>query len=122
MNCRLCRAYVREKNRCPGCRVDDHLKPKTRVLCRIKQCEMIKTGKIRYCFDCSKFPCDPLQHLDKRYRTRYSMSMIENLENIKRSGIRSFITQEKNRWACSRCGDILCVHKESCMNCGKKWR
>ena len=26
MNCRLCRAYGREKNACPGCRGDDSLK------------------------------------------------------------------------------------------------
>ncbi len=122
MNCRLCRAFVREKNPCPGCRIDDRSKPKTRVLCRIKQCGMIKAGKLRYCSDCGKFPCDPLQHLDTRYRTKYGMSMIENLGNIKRSGVRNFIRQEESRWACSKCGEILCVHKESCIRCGSKWR
>jgi hypothetical protein len=83
---------------------------------------MIKAGKLRYCSDCGKFPCDRLQHRDKRYRTKYGMSMIENLENIKRSGVRNFLKQEKIRWTCCGCDEILCVHKESCMNCGKKWR
>ncbi len=122
MNCRLCRAYVREKNPCPGCRSDDHVKPKTRVLCRIKQCEILKAEKMMYCFDCGNFPCDRLKHLDKRYRTKYGMSMIENLKNIKRFGIQNFIKQEESRWACSKCGEILCVHKKSCIRCGSKWR
>ena len=122
MNCRLCRAYIREKNACPGCRCDDRLKPKTRALCRIKQCEMLKAGNLRYCFDCEKYPCDRLNHLDTRYRTKYGMSMIDNLENIKRSGIRIFIKREKDRWACSTCGEMICVHKERCVVCGDKRR
>ena len=122
MNCRLCRAYIRNKNACPGCRGDDHLKLKTRALCRIKQCEMLKAAGLGYCFDCREFPCDRLNHLDTRYRTKYDMSMIDNLKNIKQAGIRNFIKQEMRRWTCSKCGEITCVHEESCVICGHKWR
>lgn len=122
MNCGLCRAYMREKNPCPGCRNDDRVKPKTRAQCRIKQCEMLKAADLRYCFDCGKYPCDRLNHLDKRYRTNYGMSMIDNLNNIKQFGIRIFIKHEKDRWTCSSCGEIICVHEESCVICGYKWR
>jgi hypothetical protein len=121
MNCRLCRAYTREKNACPGCRADDSNKPKTRVVCQIKTCEKIRWGAA-YCFKCDRFPCDRLNHLDERYRTRYGMSMIENLADIKKSGIRRFIQSEKKKWACSRCGQLLCVHKSVCLTCGHKWR
>ena len=122
MNCRLCRAYIREKNACPGCRVDDSLKPQTRVMCKIKICDELTKGKIKYCSSCGRFPCTNLNHLDKRYRTKYGMSMIDNLENIKQFGIRNFARQEKERWACSNCGETICVHKESCIFCDNKWR
>ena len=36
-------------------------------------------GKVQYCYECAEFPCRSLKHLDKRYRTNYRMSMIENL-------------------------------------------
>jgi Protein of unknown function (DUF3795) len=121
MNCRLCIAYTRDKNACPGCRGDDSVKPKTRVICLIKNCEEITRGNVRYCFSCDRFPCDRLNHLDARYRTNYGMSMIDNLVHIKKFGIRHFIKNEKNRWTCPECSQLLCVHKKQCLSCGNKW-
>jgi hypothetical protein len=57
--------------------------------------------------------------LDTRYRTRYNMSMIDNLMNIKKSGIRRFIKDEAVRWTCSECNGIICVHNAKCYTCGK---
>ena len=122
MNCRLCRAYIRDRNPCPGCRADDADKPKTRVICKIKNCENITKGKARYCCSCGSFPCDSLNHLDKRYRTKYGMSMIDNLKNMKMSGIRKFIESERQKWTCPDCGQIICVHNPQCPSCGHKWR
>ena len=122
MNCRLCRAFTREKNACPGCRDDDHFKTNTRALCRIKRCEEMAASKGKYCFNCDSFPCARLTHLDKRYRTKYGMSMIDNLENIRKLGIRNFIRNEKERWTCPECGQLLCVHKPQCLSCGDRWR
>ena len=122
MNCRLCRSYIRDKNKCPGCRVDDSLKPKTRVGCKIKTCEKIAEGNVKFCFSCDSFPCAKLKHLDKRYRTKYGMSMIDNLETIKEFGIRRFIRNEKERWICPKCREMICVHKPQCLSCEYKWR
>lgn len=122
MNCCLCRAYGKDKKSCPGCRADDSIKPKTRVTCRIKNCEKIVQGKVRYCFICGSFPCDRLKYLDKRYRTKHGMSMIDNLENIRKFGIRHFIRMEKKRWTCPECGAIICIHKPQCISCQHKWR
>jgi hypothetical protein len=122
MNCRLCVAYVRDKNTCPGCRSDDRVKPKTRFTCRIKRCEEMAQHKARYCFDCDTFPCDRLKHLDKRYRTTYGMSMVDNLVSIRELGIRRFLRNEKEKWACPACGEMLCVHKPQCLSCGHAWR
>jgi len=47
------------------------------------------------------------------------MSMVENLGNIEKSGIRKFVKTEKTRWACKKCGGTICVHKHSCFGCGK---
>jgi len=120
MNCRVCIAYLRETNPCTGCRAADTNKPVTRVRCKIKNCDVFRKGGKKFCFECGKFPCDNLQHLDKRYRTKYNMSMIENLQNIRDIGIRRFLKNEELRWTCCRCAGTICVHKGSCIACGKK--
>ena len=119
MNCGICYAYLREKNKCPGCRLFNKDEPVSIAKCRIKNCATLKKGKSRFCFQCEEFPCAILKHLDKRYRTKYNMSMIENLGNIKKFGIRNFVKNEKSRWACPNCGGIICVHKKYCINCEK---
>jgi len=48
------------------------------------------------------------------------MSMIENLERIKKLGIKKFVAEEKSRWACSECGGVVCVHKGYCLACRNK--
>ena len=120
MNCGICMAYLRDKNKCPGCRATDTNKAISVIRCKIKNCEAIQKSEVKFCFGCNNFPCKNLKHFDKRYRTKYNMSMIENLENIKKFGIRKFVRNEKFRWACSDCGGTICVHKGYCYNCGKK--
>jgi hypothetical protein len=122
MNCGLCMAYGRVKNACPGCRGDDSIKSKSCIACHIKNCKKIVSGKIKYCFGCEDFPCARLVHLDKRYRNKYSMSMIENLNTIRSQGIRQFVENEKKRWECPKCGRLLCVHRSECNYCHHVWR
>ncbi len=120
MNCGICYAYLREKNKCPGCRLFDAQEPVSIVWCKIRNCELIKKGKVKFCFECDSFACKRLKQLDKRYRTKYNMSEIDNLEYIRKNGIRKFVENEKIRWSCSECGGTINVHKGSCFNCGKK--
>ena len=119
MNCSVCMAYLREKNKCPGCRLFNKSEPVTIAKCKIKNCIELNKNNLKFCFECKEFPCERIKHMDKRYRTRYKMSTIENLENIKKSGLREFIKNEKIRWACSKCGGTICVHKGYCINCEK---
>ncbi len=121
MNCNICMAYLREKNRCVGCRGTNTNKPVTRVRCKIKTCKVFRKGEAKFCFECKNFPCDNLKHLDKRYRTRYNMSMTENLENIRGFGIRQFLRKEDLKWTCDECAGTICVHKGACIECGKKY-
>ena len=46
--------------------------------------------------------------------------MIENLESVRNQGIRKFIRTEKQRWTCSKCGGIVCVHRGVCFTCGDR--
>ena len=122
MNCGICLAYLREKAKCPGCRGEDAGKNASCIGCKIKNCASLRESGARYCFACAKYPCERVKHLDKRYRTRYGMSMIENLENIRRNGVRKFLETERGRWACPKCGGVVCVHREICPQCGEKIR
>ena len=70
-----------------------------------------------FCLECVGFPCERLQHLDRRYRERYHMSMIENLNMIGREGIEAFLMKEQDRWRCSKCGGTICVHNGKCYDC-----
>jgi hypothetical protein len=121
INCRLCRAYARDLKACAGCRGDDRSKPVSCLACRIKNCEKMIKGEIKYCFDCGEFPCVRLAHLDKRYRTKYGTSVIDNLISIKRTGIRRFVENENKKWTCPGCGALLCMHKPQCLSCGYVW-
>jgi hypothetical protein len=119
MNCGICLGYLLRKEKCHGCNDDNKYKTAGCVKCRIKNCVKLKDSKSKFCFDCDQFPCARIKHLDKRYKTKYEMSMIENLENIKKLGIRKFVKNEKLRWTCTECGGTICVHKKYCVSCKK---
>ncbi len=122
MNCGLCRAFIRDRDPCPGCRGDDTLKLKSRANCPIKTCDRIIRSGTGYCLSSECFPCSRLKSLDKRYRTKYGMSMIDNLEAIRSLGIRQFSKNEDERWLCPECGKTICVHASRCLSCGYQWR
>jgi hypothetical protein len=115
MNCGVCQAYLREKRKCAGCYGED-----TKVNCIIRNCEMVKLSQSGFCYECMKYPCKRLRQLDKRYRTKYTMSMIENLEYIKGNGLSAFVEKENERWRCPKCGGVICVHRGCCFHCGER--
>lgn len=117
MNCGICLAFLRDKNRCEGCRGDDGHKPWSCVRCVIRNCELLEATPSNFCYDCEKYPCSRLKQLDKRYRTKYKMSMIENLNNIKKNGLDGFVQNEQKRWVCNKCGGTICVHRGFCLKC-----
>lgn len=118
MNCGLCIGHLRERKPCTGCgRFDDKNMPQGCRNCIIVNCDLLAQTESGFCFDCSKYPCTRLKNLDKRYRTKYGMSMIENLTFIKDQGLDQFIRNEQKRWRCTVCGAGLCVHRNFCLNC-----
>ena len=122
LNCGLCRAHIRTRNQCHGCRVDEGHKSNACSTCSIKNCRHLACGGHRFCFSCDKFPCAPLKHLDKRYQTKYGVSAIRNLERIREIGAPQFVIDERVAWSCPECRETLCMHRPQCTNCGHVWR
>ena len=118
MNCGICIGYLREKNPCGGCHKKDDLnKPKSCRSCVIVNCDSLAKTESGFCYECNKYPCSRLKRLDKRYRTNYGMSMINNLNFICQNGMDTFLENEQNRWTCDVCGAGLSVHRDFCLNC-----
>lgn len=118
MNCGLCSGRLRAKDSCGGCRGGEGALPTYCDTCIIRNCDTIAASESGFCFECDKYPCARLRRLDKRYRTNYGMSMLENLERIREGGIEAFVAAERERWACPECGAVLCVHRDACVWCG----
>jgi len=118
MNCGSCLAYMRYKDHCPGCRVNEDTKPASCRQCIIINCDLLKSTESGFCYECPKFPCPRLKRLDKRYRTSYNTSFFDNLAIIKEKGIDVFLAFETGRRACPQCGSTLCIHRPECFACG----
>ena len=115
--CDICLAYQREKNKCVGC-LNTGNKPYHCTVCSKKACPEKNGNEEMLCYECAKFPCKRIKDLDKRYVLKYSESPIQNLYKIKEIGLTQFIELEKEKWKCTKCGQLLCVHRETCLNCG----
>jgi hypothetical protein len=121
MNCGICVNHLAMKNDinkkgfkktyCAGCL------PSSKN-CTLKyHCELLGKGLVRFCYECRDFPCSRLKTIDKRYRTKYHMSMLENLKFIKSHGIEKFLEKEEVKWRCPECGEVICCHNGLCLNC-----
>ena len=118
MNCGICMAYLRTRTHCPGCHGDDTQKQVSCLRCSIKSCTLRATTESGFCYECPKYPCRRLKDLDRRYRTKYGMSMLENLGYIREHGVPAFAEKERERWRCRYCGGVICVHRHACSQCG----
>lgn len=111
MNCSLCIAYQFgkydlnargfHKKYCPGCI------PRGENCKHLGDaCVLLAEGSVRFCYECENYPCKRLKALDKRYLTKYHMSMIENLDFIKAYGMEKFLVKEDEKWIIN-CLEIL---------------
>jgi len=121
MNCGICVNYLAMKNDinkkgfkktyCAGCL------PSGKNCVLKNNCDLLRKGLIRFCYECGDFPCSRLKAIDKRYSTKYHMSMLENLKFIKNHGIEKFLEKEEVKWRCPECGEVICCHNGLCLNC-----
>lgn len=119
MNCGTCISYIRDKNKCPGCRVYSADKAISIQRCIIPKCVHLDKTESKFCYECEKYPCKRVKQLDKRYSTKYNTSFIENLAMIKEKGIEKFLAFESKRRTCHNCGSVLSVHRDHCLTCLK---
>ena len=123
MNCALCKAYLAythgipeqrgKVTHCAGCL------PRAKN-CYIKRgCKKLSKHQIQSCHQCATMPCKHLTHLDKRYRERYGMSMVENLKMINANGMDAFLKNQEATHRCPNCGGVVCVHDRNCYSCGQ---
>lgn len=122
MNCSLCVAYQFHnkdlnskgfsKKSCPGC-----INCGQHCLHMGHKCELLKQGKVRFCFECVQYPCKMLQRLNKRYKDKYHMSMIENLEMFRSEGMDVFLKKQQLLWTCNVCKTEICCHNGLCLTC-----
>jgi len=47
------------------------------------------------------------------------MSMVDNLNFIKKNGIEKFLRSQEEKYRCDECGGVICVHTGKCYECNK---
>lgn len=122
MNCGVCVNYMAmkhdlkrkgfERSYCPGC-----LPRGKNCTFMGERCGLLGKGLVRFCYQCPDFPCRRLKALDKRYRTKYHLSMLANLVFMKEQGMESFLKKEEATWRCPECGGTICCHNGLCLDC-----
>ncbi|MFW9844740.1 MAG: DUF3795 domain-containing protein [Candidatus Thorarchaeota archaeon] len=116
--CATCVAYfgytmsgTKRKHTCPGCRLAN------KKCAFLKQhCELLATDMVEFCYECSNFPCAHLQKLDDTYK-KYNLSVIENLNFIRDHGMQKFLKNQREKYTCTECSGIWCVHTNRCYRC-----
>ena len=118
MNCLLCYKHLGAKP-CPGCFCGDENKPNSCRSCKIRDCALAKG--LRHCARCADFPCGQINLLDKSYRTRYGISLIEAGKVAVRDGIKTFLQGQIAQYTCPACGGLISMHDGDCSNCKKQY-
>lgn len=118
VNCAVCYAHLRKKKPCAGCRGADETKPNHCRNCKIQTCA---AGRgVELCVDCEEFPCVLIKRLDKSYRQRYQISLVENARRFRAVGGAQFMREEVEKWTCAACGGAISQHDGFCTDCGKE--
>lgn len=120
MNCALCSRYLSflnnlTRSQCVGCRPG-----KKKCAYIFKKCTGINhtsKGNASFCYECAQYPCKQITRMDIRYKKNYKMSVIDNLEYIKKMGIEKFIKQQYEKYHCPVCGGLISIHNRKCFKC-----
>ena len=114
MNCAVCYKHL-GKNPCGGCRMESTSKPEHCRACTIKQCA--NDNNFRFCAECNNFPCKRIKSLDKSYRVRYGVSLIEFGKMIQSRDIGDFLQKQSKQYTCSACKGTISLHDGICSDC-----
>lgn len=124
--CGACRSYLLQKKSlfeekgykrgCKGCKVQD----KNCAFVK-KGCKALRNKEIEYCFECEKMPCERLTSINNRYKSKYNVNFLDNLNRMKEIGVDQWLEEQKLLYTCPECGGEICVHDEECYDCGYKY-
>lgn len=96
MNCMVCYKHCtvcKSVRPCAGCLNGDEGKPRHCRACAIRDC--CREKGLRYCLECTAFPCRRLNRLEKSYRTRYDASLLSNSRAVLTRGLAVFLENER---------------------------
>ncbi len=124
MDCNVCSGYLAMQqdlkskgirlSTCKGCRPRDK-----KCAFLKKRCERLQNHSVTFCYECQKYPCENLRHLDTKYSTLFRMSFLDNLACIKKNGMDHFLRNEEKKWLCPTCGGVICCHNGLCFHCDR---
>jgi hypothetical protein len=129
MYCGLCSSYLaylnlipRQQGKltyCAGCRPRDK-----QCSWLKKRCDQLRNHTIQYCYECMSYPCQELEHISNRYRTRYGLDFLENLALVQDEGEGALLEALERRYACQQCGGLRSIHSGKCFACDeiKSWK
>ena len=55
--------------------------------------------------------------MDKSYRARYQVSLIDYGRAIKVDGMEAFLAAQVAQWTCPHCGGAISLHDRVCSDC-----
>lgn len=124
MNCAICSRYLAyvnnlNKSQCAGCHASNYMCSYLFGKCTGINSALEGEATAKFCFECDQYPCREINRMDKRYRNNYKMSVIENLEAIKKNGIMQFIDDQYKAYNCPKCGELISIHNKKCFKCHK---
>ncbi len=120
MNCAICSRYLAyrhhlDRSQCTGCRPRNV--PCNYLFGKCTGINHASNGKVVFCFACDQYPCQQINRMDSRYRKEYGMSLKQNLETIRTSGIENFLEEQYRQHHCAKCGGLISIHNRKCFNC-----
>lgn len=99
---------------CRGCRSDRLYIHPGCVECPIRACADEK-GLV-HCGECADLPCARLLTFQNDGRVHH-LSILEQLDDIKRKGVKQWLTEQQARWTCA-CGQPFSWYETVCPHCG----
>ncbi len=127
MFCGLCSSYMAMKNQVPRRRgIVSYCKgcvPRGKQCSfLVKKCKLLLNNDVRFCNECSDYPCIHLDKINQSYTTKFSYeySFFKSLKILKEEGPSKVISELIKANHCEKCGEILCIHNGLCYKCDQK--
>jgi len=101
---------------CHGCK-SDHIYPNC-AKCTIRPCA--KAKNIKYCFECKEYPCAKYSHFESSEEYPHFTLMLQEFHLLKEKSLKEWLTFQKKRYTCKKCGNLFAWYEKNCHFCGEK--